>query len=1250
MLIYWHCDRLEVIAVYIKHIELSRFKSFGGTTPIPILPGFTVVSGPNGSGKSNILDALLFALGLSSSKGMRAERLPDLVNQAHSQKGRTVEASVKVVFALDPEDGQSAIATELNAETNSATDSEQRPEPTLNIVESPEDIAETIEDSESTAIHAAIAEREAPNPSPNSSNPDEWAITRKLRVTSQGTYTSTYYINDQPCTLGELHEELAKLRIYPEGYNVVLQGDVTSIISMNSRDRREIIDELAGVGEFDRKIDQAKNKLDDVKDQEDRFRIVEQELVANQEKLRSDRVKAEKYQTLRTELEGLIAAEVVLQHRHLVQQQSAKETELGNCQTAAANLREQIAELDSAIATTSTELDALNAKVRTLGEEEYLAVSTEIANKSAELRAMQRQQQEFTNNYKNTQNNIVATQAEIEQLIKQIEQLEGQKQVQEQEIQQLSQARDKQAGVVDTYRRELQSIAASANDWMKQQAQLFQAIETLQQTIDPQRQEYTRLSESLRQWTLQLTNQEAELAELQEPQGESLTDELTRYQTEATQAQTSIQSIAISLSEAQTELQTTKETIDRLTQEQKVKGRQLDKLDAQVQATREVQGTRASQVVLEANIPGVYGLVATLGNVEPKYQLALEIAAGNRLANIVVDSDEVAAKAINLLKQSRGGRATFLPLNKLKPARDLFDLDPKLGAIAYALDLVDFDERYEDVFAYIFGNTIVFDRLDKARLHIGKHRMVTLDGELLEVTGAITGGSAPNQSSIHFGTLAPTESAEMAQLRDRLMEIDRLLGHLYKQADKLQSQVTKYEEQLQNARVTQREAQVQCDRLTEQINRTFKGRDRLQDQMHQNRAAIEVAQAQIASLERSIADLEIRIQAEKAQLAELEKSGAHQRWQQEQEALQLQEQQLNTVDLSLRAARQQLTDWENQGQLMHEKINQRQVTLQELRSTQTELLNQSNKTQTEIKQLEEEITNLQVRLNALEQTIGTAKAERDACDRALRNHQSNHQQLTWQLEKNGERQTELTEQISQIKASFANIELPEILPEVPEHMTLEQLQLEQRRLQKRLQAMEPVNMMAIAEYEATTARLTELSARLETLNQERTELLLRIENFTTLRQRAFMQAFDAVNEHFKTIFAELSDGDGHLQLENPSAPLSGGLTLVAHPKGKPVQHLASMSGGEKSLTALSFIFALQRYRPSPFYAFDEVDMFLDGANVERLAKMVRKQAELAQFIVVSLRRPMIDCAERTIGVTQARGAHTQVLGLELRSS
>ncbi|HEY9642736.1 MAG TPA: AAA family ATPase, partial [Coleofasciculaceae cyanobacterium] len=196
--------------MYIKSVELTHFKSFGGTTQVPLLPGFTVISGPNGSGKSNILDALLFALGLSSSKGMRAERLPDLVNQTQTSRGRsTVEASVTVTFDLG--DRYEAIDEDREKSSDAAGDNGSH----NGIQSSPEDGdggTEAVPDRPSAALRS------------------EWTVTRKLRVTQQGTYTSNYYINEQSCTLTDLHEQLHRLRIYPEGYNVVLQGDVTSII------------------------------------------------------------------------------------------------------------------------------------------------------------------------------------------------------------------------------------------------------------------------------------------------------------------------------------------------------------------------------------------------------------------------------------------------------------------------------------------------------------------------------------------------------------------------------------------------------------------------------------------------------------------------------------------------------------------------------------------------------------------------------------------------------------------------------------------------------------------------------------------------------------------------------------------------------------------------------------------------------------------------------------------------------------
>lgn len=1197
--------------MYIKNVELTRFKSFGSTTSIPLLQGFTVVSGPNGSGKSNILDALLFALGLAGSKGMRADRLPDLVNQAHSKKGRMVEASVIVTFALEEEE-MSALQT--------------------GGVDIPKAEGQTI---------------------------GEWTVMRKLRVTTQGTYTSTYYINGTPCNLSELHEQLAKFRIYPEGYNVVLQGDVTGIISMNSRERREIIDELAGVGEFDRKISTAKDKLDDVKSQEERFRIVEQELIGNKEKLKSDRVKAEKYQALRLEYERMEASEAVLQQREILYNQSLRHVELVNNKEQSTNIEKSLVELSHVIGVGTVQLNDLIDRVRTLGEEEYLAVSSNLSGQQAELRGLQRQQQSLTSSYQNNQNHIVSTQEDIDRLLREAEELESQKKFKGESVITAEKARDQQSTTVSQYRKEVQAIASASSEWVRQQTQLRQDVDSAQAKLNPQKQEQTRIKEVLNQRSLQLESQEKELQEVLAGEGryavdmlsnQSLEDALRLQEAEVSGTEILVQTLAKNFAEAQLEVQFENETIDRLNQEQRVKTRQLDKLEAQVQASREVQGTKASQVIIEADMSGVYGLVAQLGLVEPKYQLALEICAGGRLGNLVVESDEVAAEAIALLKRERAGRATFLPLNKLQPARfPSRNEAKKLGAIDYAFNLVTYEDRYQDVFSFVFGNTLVFENLNQARFHIGKYRMITLEGEILETSGAMTGGSAPLHNSLHFGNAKPAESSETKQLRDRLLEIDQILARLNQRLRGVLTGIAKYEEQLQSARTTHREAQLKRDRIYEQIERNSRDRSRLQDQIQKTRAAIEIGQSQLNTLDDNIAELEAKLLVKRAELTELEKSGTHTRWLQSQEALQGQEALLNSAEIELRTAKQQLGELENQHKFALEKMAQRQTRLQELRSTQTELINSTAQIQNQIKQTENAISSYQSRLEVLEQTIGAAKQERDAAERSLRAQQQQQQQQEWQLQKNRERQTELEQQIAQFTEQLDQIELPDIMPEVPESMSLEQLQLEQRRLLKRIQGMEPVNMMAIAEYEATSQRLEELSGRLETLNQERTELLIRIENFTTLRQRAFMQAFDAVNGHFKEIFAELSDGDGYLQLENPNAPLSGGLTLVAHPKGKPVQHLASMSGGEKSLTALSFIFALQRYRPSPFYAFDEVDMFLDGANVERLSKMVRKQANLAQFIVVSLRRPMIEASERTIGVTQARGAHTQVLGLELRS-
>ncbi len=1215
--------------MYIKRVELTNFKSFGGTTDVPLLPGFTVISGPNGSGKSNILDALLFALGLSSSKGMRAERLPDLVNQTQSGRGRSVvEASVTATFALEAGDIQQLLA---EAESSSeATNPEASPEATSPEATSPE-----------------ATSPEAPAPL------SEWTVTRRLRVTQQGTYTSNYYLNAQPCTLTELHEQLQKVHVYPEGYNVVLQGDVTSIISMNSRERREIIDELAGVAAFDRKIDQAKGKLDAVKEREERFRIVERELTTQRDKLSQDRIRAERYQRLKLELQSKSQWEAVLGWQAQAKQAEQIQLQITAGDQTTVELAARLTAMAEEIRQATILLDQLNRQVKALGEDELLALQSSLATREAELRQLQRQQQELANARQQTAQSLERSQQEIQDYLQQLAALgQAQQRTESEDLLKLKAERDQAQAALEQQREAASTIASASDVWVQEQTALRREIEALQATLEPQRTEQARLQERRSQLKLKIQEQTETLTAVT---GEIAAKQSQRSQVEA-QVIGSIQAMneqEQSLAASERELQVQQDTQARLLQEQRDKLRQLDKLEAQAQIIRESQGTGLSKILAEAGLPGICGLVAELGRVDAQYQLALEIAAGARLSYLIVEDDSIAAAGIELLKRQRAGRATFLPLNKIRAsaAANLPKWNRPEGFIDHASSLIDCDDRYRDVFSYVFGNTVVFANLQAARRQMGQYRIVTLEGELLETSGAMTGGSLANrQGTLHFGRVEAGESAEAVALRQRLQEIAQVLQHCERQIGSAVVEVKAKTQAISESRQAQRSVQLQIEQLQKELVNLIAQEGQIRAQLGQNQQELATAEARLFALERDLPRQESLLAQQREAMTALEASQTHSEWQQLQAGIRQQEAQLSQRQQALQAAEQHLRDLAMQQQRFQEKIEQAQQRIQEQRSQQTAQLAQDTELKTQAAALSEQIAATQKALAALDQTLSAEKQARDRAERQLRDQQTAYQQQEWQrqklLETQQSRRTELATLQAQLTALRA--ELPNPLPEIPDGTDLAALQHELRSIQKRLQAMEPVNMLALEEYEKTQARLEELSQKLTTLDEERTELLLRIENFTTLRQRAFKEAFDAVNENFQTIFAELSDGDGYLQLDDPQDPFAGGLNLVAHPKGKPVRRLASMSGGEKSLTALSFIFALQRYRPSPFYAFDEVDMFLDGANVERLARMIKHQAQQAQFIVVSLRRPMIESAERTIGVTQARGAYTQVLGLTLQ--
>jgi len=1198
--------------VHINQVELHQFKSFGGSIAIPLEPGFTVVTGPNGSGKSNILDGVLFCLGLASSRGMRAERLPDLINSALQRQGKASETSVTVRF----------------------------------------DLGDWAPDEAEQGLEAPA---EGPWIRPGQR---QWSVTRRLRVAPGGTYSSSFSADGVPCNLQQLQTQLRRLRIDPEGSNVVMQGDVTRIVSMSARDRRGIIDELAGVALFDSRIEQTRAKLDEVQERQDRCRIVEQELLAGRQRLERDCARARAYQEIRGQLHAGRAQEQVLAFEAGKAALTALEQRLDHLARRDSEEGDAIAAAQNAVGLRAAELETLQAEVKALGEDQLLAVQRDLAGLAAEERERERQaerQREQAGSLQRQREELGQRQSTLQRERQELQAgNDGDLEAAEQRCREAEAA-------VELSRRRLGEVADRSGSWIEARRQRDQHRQELLARLSPLEAEASQLQERLRQAGERRSELEAELAQEAGGSGEAL----RRLESLRSEERTLLDHLAgreAAVREAAEALALQQRTRSRLEQEQSGLEREIARHDSRRETLQESRGTGALRLLLESGLEGIHGPVAQLGEVEERHRLALEVAAGARLGQVVVDDDRIAARAIELLKSRRAGRLTFLPLNRIRggggggAGAAALQRGPGPGGgaaagglVGRAVELIRHEPVYAEVFRYVFGDTLVFDTLASARRELGRCRAVTLEGELLEKSGAMTGGSLqPRSGQLGFGSAQ--EGDEAGPLRQRLLDLgDSLLA--------CRRQEVREAERLENSRqellgVRQRHAAVEAERLAaeRQLSPLEQRRQQLEARLAKLHETSGVDRRRQEELEAELPPLRSALEALEAAEREAGAGDDSQRWQ----GLQAD---LEAADRSLREAR-------SERDVLEAARRERALAGQRLASQQDALGQEEARLLAAVQALvaEREVWKQQQQegaqhrngLEALQSELtarfGERRRQRDAAEAALAAARQTLQQHQWERQRLAEERASLAEEQRSQSLRLEQLEkaLPDPRPEIPEEVRaagLEELRSRLAVLQQRLEALEPVNMLALEELEQLEARLAELEERLEVLSKEREELLLRIETVATLRQEAFLEAFHAVDGHFRAIFADLSEGEGHLQLENPEQPLEGGLTLVAHPKGKAVRRLASMSGGEKSLTALSFLFALQRFRPSPFYALDEVDSFLDGVNVERLAGLIAAQAAAAQFLVVSHRRPMIGASTRTIGVTQARGSHTQVVGL-----
>lgn len=1204
--------------MYIAHITIDNFKSFNGRSEVPFETGFTTISGPNGSGKSNIVDSILFCLGLSTSRTMRAEKLTDFINNQSKRKF----CQVTITFQKE--------AHELQAE---GIDPASLPQPTQTVATKSNTEAETTEDA-----------------FPEAFRPDQLVISRRIRVGSSGP-NSVYTMDGKTTTLSEIHETLSRYHVSPGSFNVMMQGDVQGFVSMSATERRKIIDEIAGIGEFDRKIEQAQRELNKTGENIERHSLLLQEIDDRLTQLGEERKTALKYQSLKEEKHGWENKRLAAKYWGIKQSLDACKANMAESQQEKTNTKGLLDALQNTLIETRQALSNISEKVKLKGEDQFIALKTQIEGLKGHIArkedAIQFNDEKIADNLKQ----IETMHSEIARLNDNSGSLGTELAGYEQQVKELKALYDEEARAYKKLTLQLENMSKATGDLTQERQRIKDALRTEDDTLAKLKRDQLDLQARKDREEYEANFKNAAQRETAEKH-QRLSSEKERLGKELKDLELEKQAIEAQWHKTTTELTDAKTQRDKATTQFSKANGDFMRIEAQKRAYDDMNYARPVEMVLKSGIHGVHGPLGDLCQAQSDVALAVEIALGGRIQNVVVDDDRVASEAIGYLKQQRGGRATFLPMNKMNPARRLGPLPRGGGIIDYAMNLIEFDGRYTEVFQYALGETVIVEDLDAARDHLRKVRMVTLDGTLLEKSGAMTGGSQQGKGSGRLATAAKLddelEKAKQAvkQAMHQKKTLDATVESLTSKLEDLRDTMGHTRNDLTDCMARLKSVDAQLAELAPQLGNTVSmptsNTDELAKQLSASQQTVAAQQAIVDNLNNELDALESKLPTD--ELAELQKNMADIKFQMDYYDAQLRNVQADLQSKSMERDYQQVGIKEYKERI--EKTHAHNKTLEQEKKGFSE----------EIEVTQTQMAQLQAQTLELDDELKELQAERDAVQERLLEEEKRKNTLEQTLNQLGEqiiayqqRKQQLATELKGLEAALAEENMDMATVNTDELPTAEEVDAAIEKLSKRMEAMEPVNMRAIKEFDDVTERRNELAEKIGTLNSEVESLNERISGYEDLKLASFNHSFKQVDDQFKTIFRELTDGDGNLMLSNPQEPLNSGMTLVAQPRGKKVQRLEAMSGGEKSLTSLAFVFALQRCMPAPFYALDEVDQNLDGVNVEKLANMIHTEAGKGpQFIVVSLRKPMLEKSERTIGVTQQHGGRTKVTGIKLR--
>ena len=1178
----------------LRKLETYGFKSFADKLNIEFGQGITAIVGPNGSGKSNITDAIRWVLGEQNIRNLRGAKFEDIIFSGSAS--RRALGVAEVSLTLDNSGGLL-----------------------------PLDFREVM-------------------------------ITRRIFRSGD----SEYYINKAQCRLKDIHQLLADTGLGRDAMTVISQNKIDEVLNSKPEDRRLIFEEAAGITRYKNRKKDALRKLEDTEQNLLRVADITAEIDSQLLPLAESAEKTRRYNQIAAELtacqvtvllnkldkyhqfinsaaqqkEALTADRIDLGSR-LALQEASKECLVAEL----AAIEEHVQGTGEKISRLTAELEKNNGQAGILDERIKQASQAKMRIDEDILR-LGRQQEEHRMKLNQLQETLAVKQAEDQGL--------------NLELSALSEQDGKLAVEIKTVEQELEKLRAASTGGLQELAGQQNQLLVIERDIELNKERQTSLAQA-----------QAKYREQQEHAQSGYDDavaELARQQTVIDR----LQQAKLLLSDKKRQLELAGEKLGNqhtsLLQQQSEWQSRLKVLSGM---QREYEGFgRAMKSVLKTSHQwshGICGAVAEILQVDNPYVIAIETALGGALQHIITEDADIAKQAIGFLKQNRLGRATFLPLGNIRPAPPR---EPELaaaradGALGFAAKLVSVDVKYQKVIDFLLGRTIVAADIDSAQRIAGRYafsvRVVTLEGELLNIGGSVSGGSHNRREASFL-----SRTSEIEEIRGRLTaitgEITACLeqGRESKQAvDKLNQQLLMNNETRQQLEIRQAELAAHREKFSQEISRL----QQMADEMKVQSAACENEllqfSAKLEQAKRSVAALEVRDISQRETAFSLQ-----QRLTQLTAERTGQGHVLTDIRIKVEALRQNVIVLEQSRRDQEEYITGIALQLAQLTTEKKHIAGQASAAASELERLNQEKAELSSTKRHLEEQRDRQYAGKLAKLTEMQNSDREIKELRRKL---NDVQARLHEaELLFTKYSYEAANCREIL-EQHYAMTVEQAMLLKRddsdaelagsihRLEAEVARIGPVNPNAIEEYGRLCERQQFLQQQYADLVAAKECLAAIISDIDQSMSKQFSAAFRQINEYFADIFARLfGGGQARLQLSNPDEPLESGVDIIVQPPGKKLQNLILLSGGERALTVIALLFAFLTYRPAPFSVVDEIDAPLDEANLERFSSFLRDYSRKTQFIVVTHRKGTMEAADVLHGVTIEEAGVSRVISVKL---